>query len=169
MQLEIPFTTVSYIASEAHRRNKLVILNPAPAQPLINNLLQYVYILTPNETEAEMLSGIKITDDDSAMKAAHKIREMGVKNVIVTLGSKGALLSTPALCEIIPSPGVEAIDTTAAGDVFNGALAVAVAEGKTLRDAVIFACNAAAISVTRIGAQSSAPYRNELDKFLKIT
>lgn len=165
MQLEIPLNTVEYVAELASAQQKKVILNPAPAQALSGGLLRNLYLITPNETEAEMISGIKITDMESAVSAARKIREMGVENVIVTLGSKGALIYNDTLCELIPAFKVKAVDTTAAGDIFNGALVVALAEKRTWADAVRFACKTAAIAVTRVGAQSSAPYRNEVDVF----
>jgi ribokinase len=139
-----------------------VILNPAPAQKLSDNLLKHVWLLTPNEIEAEIISGVKITDIPSMQKAATLIRERGVKNVIITLGDAGAfLVSEEDIC-LIPGIKVIPVDTTAAGDVFNGALAVAISEGKTLNEAVIFANKAASVSVTRMGAQASAPYRNEI-------
>jgi len=165
MQLEIPMETVEYVADIAFKKNKKVILNPAPAHPLSESLLRHLYILTPNETEAEIISGVKITDLESAREAASVIIGMGVKNVIITLGSKGALVCNDELVEMIPAYQVNAIDTTAAGDVFNGSLAVALSEDRSLTDAVRFACKASAISVTRIGAQSSVPYRNEVDIF----
>lgn len=165
MQLEIPMDTVEFVAKTAWKKNKRVILNPAPAQPLSAALLRHLYMITPNETEAEMISGVKITDEVSAEKAAQVIMEMGVQNVIITLGSKGALIYCDSMVDMVPAIKVEAVDTTAAGDIFNGALTVALAEGRDLREAVRFACKASAISVTRVGAQSSAPYRNEVDIF----
>jgi ribokinase len=165
MQLEIPIETVEFVAEMASAKNKKVILNPAPAQALSNRLLKNLYIVTPNETEAELLSGIKISDQDSVERAAKKIVGLGVDHVIITLGSKGAFVYGDGVCEMVAARTVEAIDTTAAGDIFNGALAVALAENCALINAVRFACKAAAISVTRIGAQSSAPYRNEVDIF----
>ena len=165
MQLEIPIETVEFVADMAHKKNKKVILNPAPAQKLSKEFLKKLYLITPNETEAELISGIKISDEQSTLEAAKKIAEMGVDNVIITLGSKGAFVYSDQACEFVPSAKVKAIDTTAAGDIFNGALVVALAEGRSVPDAVRFACKASAISVTRIGAQSSAPYRNEVDIF----
>jgi ribokinase len=165
MQLEIPIETVEFVAEMAAAKNKKVILNPAPAQALSGRLLQNLHLITPNETEAELLSGIKISDRDSAEKAAKKIVEMGVDHVIITLGSKGAFVYGDGVCEMVAAWPVKAIDTTAAGDIFNGALVVALAENRSLIDAVHFACKAAAISVTRVGAQSSAPYRNEVGVF----
>lgn len=165
MQLEIPMETVEYVAEQGHRLGKKVILNPAPAHPLSPSLLKHLYMITPNETEAEMISGIKITDEASAIEAAKVLVGMGVQNVIITLGSKGALAYCDKDVEMVPALKVEAVDTTAAGDVFNGALTVALSEGRSLPEAVRFACKASAISVTRVGAQSSAPYRNEVDIF----
>ena len=166
MQLEIPIDTVKYVATIARELNKKVILNPAPAQPLDHELLQSLYLITPNETEAEIISGIKITGTDSLHACARAICDKGVQSVIITLGSKGAFLYNSDSHAHIPSFTVTAVDTTAAGDVFNGALAVALSEGCDLREAILFANKAAAISVTRLGAQSSAPYRHETDIFV---
>jgi ribokinase len=163
MQLEIPIETVEYVAEKAAGKNKKVILNPAPARALSKKLLQNLYAITPNETEAELISGMKITDEASACEAAKRIVGLGVDNVVITLGSKGAFVYGEGICEMAPAFKVKAIDTTAAGDIFNGALAVALAENRSLLDAVRFACKAAAICVTRSGAQSSAPYRNEVN------
>jgi len=165
MQLEIPIETVAFVAKKAAEKNRKVILNPAPACTLPGELLQNLYMITPNETEAELLSGIKIIDEASARKAAEQISELGINCVIITLGSKGAFVYGEGICEMVPAIKVKALDTTAAGDIFNGALTVALAEGRSILDAVRFACKASAISVTRIGAQSSAPYRNEVDVF----
>ncbi|MBQ8531154.1 MAG: ribokinase [Parabacteroides sp.] len=165
LQLEIPMETVEYVAKIASEKGKKVILNPAPAQPLSAELLSHLYLITPNETEAEMISGVKITDEVSANEAAQVLSEKGVQNVIITLGSKGALVYSNGESEVVPAYKVNAIDTTAAGDVFNGALTVALSEGRDLKEASRFGCKASAISVTRSGAQSSAPYRNEVDIF----
>lgn len=165
LQLEIPMETVEYVAKIASEKGKKVILNPAPAQPLSAELLSHLYLITPNETEAEMISGVKITDEASANEAAQVLSEKGVQNVIITLGSKGALVYSNGESEVVPAYKVNAIDTTAAGDVFNGALTVALSEGRDLKEASRFGCKASAISVTRSGAQSSAPYRNEVDIF----
>lgn len=162
MQLETPLETIEQAASMAHAGKKTVILNPAPAQPLTKSLLQNVDILTPNETEAGMIAGIPVIDTASACEAARTICAMGVRTVIITLGAKGALIYTEDYQAEIPAEKVVAVDTTAAGDVFNGALAVALSENREIADAVQFACKAAAISVTRIGAQTSAPYRREI-------
>lgn len=162
MQLEIPVETVDWVATYAAANNIKVILNPAPACELPEAFFKNISIITPNKTEAEMLSGIKVKDMESAIQAANIIKQKGVETVIITLGIKGALVVTDLITEMVTAPFVEAVDTTAAGDVFNGALAVAIAEGMPVLDAVSFACNAAAISVTRMGAQASAPYRNEI-------
>lgn len=162
MQLEIPLKTVEFVAEKAADKGNKVILNPAPAQQLSDNLLKCLYLITPNETEAEILTGIKVKDEPTAEIAAKELQKKGVENVIITMGGSGAFLSTGTTTKLIPVVPVKAVDTTAAGDVFNGALAVAISEGKELPDAVIFANKAAGISVTRMGAQASAPYRNEI-------
>ena len=167
MQLETPLETVQAAADLAAKAGVRVILNPAPAQPLPDKLLNRVSILTPNETEAELLTGIAVKDDVSAAAAATKLRARGVRTVIITLGARGAFVATESGEQLVPGFKVRAVDTTAAGDIFNGALAVALAEGKPLELAVRFANAAAAISVTRLGAQPSAPTRREIERFLK--
>jgi ribokinase len=162
VQLEIPMKTVDYVVRFAAGKGVKVILNPAPANTLSQELLECVHILTPNKKEASMIAGIDVTDMESAKEAAKIICSKGARNVVVTMGSLGALIHTNGGFQVVPARPVETVDTTAAGDVFNGALAVAVAEGKTLEEAVDIACEAAAISVTRLGAQSSIPYRTEL-------
>ncbi|MEO7043709.1 MAG: PfkB family carbohydrate kinase, partial [Ferruginibacter sp.] len=161
MQLEIPMETVKFVARYAADRNIRVILDPAPANELAPELLSHIDVITPNQTEAEMLSGIKVNNIENAKKAAKIIYKKGVKNVVVTMGTLGAVICQKGKIEVIPTQKVETIDTTAAGDTFNGALAVSLSEGKELKEAVQLACIAAAISVTRMGAQSSIPYRNE--------
>jgi len=163
MQLEIPVETVEYVASVAAALGKKVILNPAPVCKLSDELLQHLSIITPNETEASMLTGIKVIDELSAEEAAKYLHAKGIATVIITLGAKGALVLHENICTHVRTTVVKALDTTAAGDVFNGALAVALAENKTMTSAVDFACKAAAISVTRLGAQASAPYKHELN------
>ena len=166
MQLEIPLDTVIYATEIAYKAGRKVILNPAPAQQLPDDLFPMLYMITPNETEAELLAGIPVTDIDSAKAAAQILLGKGVEVAVVTLGSKGALLVTGEYSELVPAYKVRAVDTTAAGDCFNGALTVALSEGAELRDAVSFANKAASISVTRMGAQASAPYRHEMDIIL---
>jgi ribokinase len=162
MQLEIPIETIEYVAEVAKQNEKKLILNPAPACKLSDELLSKVSVITPNEKEAEMLTGIGIEDIDSAKNAAKILSAKGIGTVIITLGEQGALLYHSNEYILIPSIKVNAVDTTAAGDVFNGALAVALSEQKSFEDAITFANNAAAISVTRLGAQASAPYRFEI-------
>jgi ribokinase len=164
MQLETPLETVQAAADLAHATGALVILNPAPAQSLPDSLLKKISILTPNETEAELLTGIKVTDEDSCSRAAGILLRKGVQTVILTLGSRGAYVATSTSKQFVPGFKVKAVDTTAAGDTFNGALAVALAEGIPMIDAVRFANAAGAISVTRLGAQPSAPNRIEIEK-----
>ncbi|MBM4093577.1 MAG: ribokinase [Planctomycetes bacterium] len=167
MQLETPLETVQKAAEIAAAEHVRVILNPAPAQPLSGPLLRLVTILTPNESEAELLTGVAVTDESSAKTAADALRRQGVGTVIITLGSRGAFVSSEEFTGSVPAFDVQAVDTTAAGDVFNGALAVALAERQPLRSAVRFASAAAALSVTKLGAQPSAPSRADIESFLK--
>jgi ribokinase len=167
MQLETPPATVQAAADMAARCGVRVIVNPAPARPLPDTLLKRVSILTPNETEAELLTGIKVSSAAAAAKACANLRSRGVRTVILTLGRRGAFLADVDGQRHIAGFTVKAVDTTAAGDVFNGALAVALAERRPLHEAVRFANAAAALSVTRLGAQPSAPQRREVDQFLK--
>lgn len=166
MQLEIPVETVEYVAKLAAEKNVRVVLNPAPAFPLSDSLLKNISILTPNETEAEILTGIKVTDIVSAKEAARILYDKGVSTVIITLGSLGALVLHENVFTHVTTLKVNAIDTTAAGDVFNGALVIAITEGKDIIEATKFACKAASLSVTKLGAQASAPYRNEVDSLI---
>lgn len=167
MQLEIPVETVVHAAKVAKRHGVTVVFNPAPAprKALPAELLANVDIIIPNKTEAETITGIEITDDDTALKAILAMHGFGIKTVIFTLGSKGALVCENGDCELVPSFKVKAVDTTAAGDTFCGALCVALAEGMTLHRAAEFANKAASIAVTRMGAQQSIPYRDEIGKF----
>lgn len=162
LQLEIPLATVSHTINLARTHDCRVILDPAPAQNLSKQMLQDLYLITPNESEAETLTGIKIDSPESVESAAKHLLKMGVLNVAITIGSKGVFLANSEGCEIIPAPAVTAIDTTAAGDCFNGSLAVALANGRSLRDSIVFACRAASIAVTRIGAQNSMPFQQDL-------
>jgi ribokinase len=166
MQLEVPLKTVQAAARMAAAAGARVILNPAPACPLPDTLLRHVSILTPNETEAELLTGIKVTSDSTAALAAAALRDRGIRTVILTLGARGALVADENGTDRIDGFKAKAVDTTAAGDVFNGALSVALAEGQSLRLAVRFANAAAALSVMRMGAQPSAPHRREIERFL---
>ncbi len=169
MQLETPLATVQAAAETAAKAGVSVILNPAPAQPLPDELLRLVSILTPNETEAELLTGIKVDDEASAGRTADRLLARGVRTVIITLGPRGAFVAAEGVRKLIRGFPRQAVDTTAAGDVFNGALAVALAEGQALEQSVRFANAAAAISVTRLGAQPSAPKRKEIDQLAGST
>ncbi|MFA5265411.1 MAG: ribokinase [Opitutaceae bacterium] len=166
MQLETPLPTIEAAAAIASEAGVRVILNPAPAQPLSDSLLRKLSLLTPNEHEASLLSGVKVTNVASARKAARVLRAKGTTSVIITLGAKGAFVSTKGCEVLVPGFRMKAVDTTAAGDVFNGALAVRLSEGAELLDAVRFANAAAAISVTRPGAQPSIPLRAEIEALL---
>ena len=155
-QLEIPLETV-LAAALALPSDKLFILNPAPARELPDELLQRVDYLTPNETEAEFLTGIRLTNDESCIEAADILFARGVKNVIFTLGAQGCFLATPFFGQSLPTLAVHAIDTTAAGDAFNGALAHFLAQGRDIDNAALLANVVGALSTTKEGAQSSMP------------
>ncbi len=163
MQLEIPMETIAAVAKIAKANHQKVIINPAPAQKLNDELLKGLFLITPNETEATLLTGIKVEDETTASQAAEVFLKKGVQNVIITLGKQGAYFQNADLKIKIPAPIVKALDTTAAGDTFSGAISVALTEGKDWENAIKFAIEAASISVTRMGAQSSVPYRNEMD------
>ena len=169
IQLEIPMETVKFAVQYASLHGIKTILNPAPANSLVPELFKMIDIITPNTNEAEVLTGIKIHDINSAKKAAEFLFKQGVKQVAITLGAKGAVLYQEEGATVIPAVKVKAVDTTAAGDVFNGALAVAISEGKDFISAGRFACKAASITATRMGAQSSIPYRNELNLEIEDT
>jgi ribokinase len=166
-QLETPLATVRAAASLATRAGVRLILNPAPARPLPAAMLKQVAVLTPNETEAEALTGIRVAGVAAAARACALLRARGVRTVILTLGARGAYIADPAGEMLVPGFKVRAVDTTAAGDLFNGALAVALGEGQALPEAVRFANAAAALSVTRRGAQPSAPSRAAIEKLLR--
>jgi len=167
VQLEIPIPTVEHVIKRSAEKGLKVILNPAPApaHALPGSIYRNLYVITPNESEAELLTGIKITDLDSVNSAGKRLLMMGVKNVIITLGSKGAFLRSDKENQLIPTPHVTPTDTTAAGDCFNGSLAVAISESLPLDQAIDFAVKAASISTTRLGAQASLPTRHEVDSW----
>ena len=165
VQLESPLETVRRTVVLAKAFGAKTILNPAPARRLPGSLLKLVDYVTPNEIEAEILTGVKVRDIASAEKAAKILLEAGVQNVLMTLGKKGSLLMTRERTSVFPALRVKAVDTTAAGDAFNGALAVSIAEGKSIDEAVPFATKVAAISVTSMGAQRSMPSRKEVATF----
>jgi ribokinase len=162
MQLEIPMETIAAVIKKAKENNQRVILNPAPAQKLDDELLKGLFLVTPNETEASLLTGIAVNDEVTASQAAGVFLSKGVQNVIITLGKQGALFQNGRVQLKINAPVVQALDTTAAGDTFSGALAVSITEKMDWEKAIRFAVEAASLSVTRLGAQSSIPYRNEL-------
>ncbi|TXU03490.1 ribokinase [Enterobacter hormaechei] len=166
MQLESPVESVLAAAKIAHENHTSVVLNPAPARVLSDELLALVDIITPNETEAEKLTGIRVENDDDAARAARALHDKGIGTVIITLGSRGVWASVNGEGRRVPGFKVKAIDTIAAGDTFNGALVTALLEGKAMDDAIRFAHAAAAIAVTRKGAQPSVPWRKEIDEFL---
>lgn len=165
VQLEIPLDTVAYAVQTAHRLGKRIILNPAPAQPLPEEMLRCIDTLTPNETELELLTGMPVKTLPEIEAAAQKLLAKGPGRVIVTLGEKGALLARTDGTLHIPACQVAAIDTTAAGDAFTAAFAVAQSRGMADEEAIRFASKAAAIVVTRHGAQPSLPTLEEVEAF----
>lgn len=166
MQLESPVESVLTAAKIAHENHTTVVLNPAPARVLSDELLALVDIITPNETEAEKLTGIRVESDSDAERAAFALHDKGIGTVIITLGSRGVWASVNGEGRRVPGFKVNAIDTIAAGDTFNGALVTALLEDKPLNEAIVFAHAAAAIAVTRKGAQPSVPWRTEINDFL---
>jgi len=166
LQMEIPVETTKYILDTAAKLNCKVILNVAPAIPIEDSYLEKLEILIVNETEASEMTGIVTDTDENIQKAAEVLRRKGAKSVIITLGSAGSYVNDGKTKEFVKAYQVKAIDTTAAGDTYCGALAVALTEGKTIVEAIKFASAASALSVTRLGAQPSVPWRNEIDKFI---
>ena len=164
IQLEIPLEVVEFIISLCYRLRIKLILNPAPFQKIEDDYLKCIHTITPNMIEAESLTGIKVFDIDSSRVAAHKLIDKGIKNVFITMGNKGVFYITEDREGHILPKKVKAIDSTAAGDTFNGALAAALSFGMKIYDSVEFANSAASISVTKMGAQDSIPYINELEK-----
>ncbi|EHD23739.1 MULTISPECIES: ribokinase [Brenneria] len=167
MQLESPLETVISAARLAHKHHTRVILNPAPACELPDELLALVDMITPNETEAQRLTGVAVETEADAARAAQVLHDKGIANVLITLGSRGVWLSEKGHGQRIPGYRVQAVDTIAAGDTFNGALVTALLENRPMSSAVKFAHAAAAIAVTRPGAQPSVPWREEIDAFLQ--
>ncbi|MBD3409434.1 MAG: ribokinase [Ignavibacteriales bacterium] len=164
-QLETPLDAFAEALALKGEKTR-AILNPAPAAPIPDEILAKLYLITPNETEVETLTGVVVENEEHAARAAQALMAKGVENVAITMGAKGAFLANTDGNETIPSFRVEAADTTAAGDVFNGALATALTEGKNLREATRFAAAAAARSVTKLGAQPSVPRREEIDALM---
>ncbi len=167
LQLETPIAASEHAAAIAKAHGTTVILNPAPAQPLPDSLLASVDILTPNQSETELLSGMQVSNDEEARNAAETLRarmvDTATSAVVLTLGEQGALILTATTSERIPAFSVDAVDTTGAGDAFCGALATALASGETLGEAIAFANTAGAVAVTVIGATPSMPTRAKVD------
>ncbi len=168
VQLEIPILTVAYIIRMAAAHGKNVILNPAPSKYLDSEIYKGLYLITPNETEASELTGVEVNDLKSASAAATVFLKRGVENVLITLGEKGAYFKNSKESFLVPAIKVKTVDTTAAGDIFNGALAVALSEENGWRKSIEFANKAASIGVGKLGAQASIPYRNEVAKLENI-
>ena len=162
LQLESPIPSVLKAAKIAHQAGKTVVLNPAPACPLPEELLRNIDLFIPNETELSTFSGMPVTSQEEAQAAAKAMQAKGVGKLIVTMGSKGALICEGGPSVFVPAHKVKAVDTTAAGDTFCGALCVAISEGKSLKEAAEFACAASALTVQKMGAQNSIPYRKDL-------
>jgi len=167
LQMEIPFETIAYILELAKKHHKKVLFNLAPARPFDLSVLKQVYAFVVNEVEAAMVTGLKVETDDEIKTAANKLLEMGCQIAVITLGARGSFIASGEYQQFVPAFKVKAVDTTAAGDVYCGSMAVALVEGKSLVEAVRFAGAASAISVTRLGAQPSAPFRSEIDEFIE--
>lgn len=166
-QLETNVSATNRVIDIAHKNHTKVILNTAPVQPIEDEVLKKVYLITPNEVEAEILTGIPVDSKENADKAADWFFEKGVENVLITLGGRGVYIATDEKRAIIPAYHVEAIDTTGAGDAFNGGLVAALAEGKNLWEAAAFANALAAIAVQRLGTTPAMPTREEIEQFIK--
>ncbi len=164
-QLETPVETIEYLARYSKLTDQPLIINPAPAQELSDAILDGLFLITPNETEAKILTGISVEDDPSMEVAAQELLDSGVQHVIITLGSRGAFFMNREEKFLVPSHQVKPIDTTAAGDVFNGVLTVCLSHDLGWRESIAYANKAAALSVTKMGAQGSAPYKEEINKF----
>lgn len=162
LQLEIPIPAVVKAAKIAHKAGAYVVLNPAPMAELPEEIWENISLITPNETELSIFSGIAVTDEATASEAVKALQAKGVKDVIVTMGSKGSLICEGDGRDFVQARRVKAVDTTGAGDTYSGALCVALSEGRTLKEAAEFATAASALSVQKMGAQNSMPYRSEL-------
>jgi ribokinase len=166
MQMELSPVTTYYVFELAKKHGKKVMFNLAPAMPFNKDVLKQVYAFVVNEVEASMVTGLKVESDGEIRGAAQALLDLGPEVIVITLGSSGSFIATRGYSQYVPSYKVKAVDTTAAGDVYCGSLAVALVEGKTLAEAVGFAGAAAAISVTRLGAQPSAPRRKEIEDLI---
>lgn len=166
-QLETNMSSIEQVIDLAYNKGVKVILNTAPVQPVTDELLSKVWLVTPNEVEAEILTGVKVDSEESADRAAEWFFERGVKNVLITLGGRGVYINADGKKGIVPAYRVKAIDTTGAGDAFNGGLLAALSEGKDLWESAVFANALAALSVQKLGTTMSMPYREEIDTFLE--
>ena len=164
-QLETPIETIEYLARYSQLTDQPLIINPAPAQELSDMILKDLFLITPNETEAKILTGISVDDSISMEGSAQALLDKGVQNVIITLGSRGAFFMNDNERFLVPSQKVKAVDTTAAGDVFNGVLTVCLSQDMGWQESIGYANRAAALSVTKMGAQGSVPYKEEISKF----
>lgn len=163
-QLETPLSTVKYALEKAKALNKFTILNPAPAAYLEDDIIRNTDLLTPNETELEILSKMSVNSEEDILQAGKSLLQRGVKKLIVTLGDKGCMYIDQDVHKSYPALKVKAIDTTAAGDSFTAALAVAICEGRPMDEVIPFATQVGALTVTKFGAQPSLPYRNEINE-----
>ena len=168
LQLEVPIDASQRAAEIAKENNTMVLLNPAPAREIPDSFLRLVDVLIPNEIETEILSGMKTTTNDQAIEAARALTSKGISTVILTLGHRGALLLTDEIEKRVPGFAIKAVDTTAAGDAFCGALATSLAQGSTIEDAIWVANAAGALAVTKLGAEPSLPKKADLDQFLAV-
>jgi ribokinase len=167
LQMEIPWETTEYIFRLARKYELRIQFNLAPFRPFDEKVLKDTWVLAVNETEAEGITGLQVVTDEDVRNAARKLVDLGAEHVIITLGAKGAVAATRDQFLMVPAFSVDSVDTTAAGDVFCGSLAIALTEGRKMPDALRFAAAASAISVTRLGAQPSIPHREEIDMFLE--
>jgi ribokinase len=166
-QLETNIEAIEKAIDIAHKSGTLVVLNPAPVQPISDELLAKVDIITPNEIEAEILTGIKVDTEESRQQVAKYFMDRGIGTVVITLGKNGVYAKNSTTEVYVPSLKVEAVDTTGAGDAFNGGFVTALAEGKDLKEAVCFGNVVGALSVTKMGTAPSMPFRNEIDTYME--
>jgi ribokinase len=167
LQLEVNMDAIEKVVDYAHAKGKMIVLNTAPARKLPESLLAKLDIVTPNEIEAGILTDMKVETEADAEQAARILMNSGVKNVVVTMGKSGVFVMTPERSEMIPSMRVKAIDTTGAGDAFNGGFVTALSEGKDIFEAARFGNAVGALSVTKIGTAPAMPHRSDIDQFMK--
>jgi ribokinase len=167
LQLEVNMDAIEKVIDMAHAKGKMIVLNTAPAQKLPDSLLKKVDIVTPNEIEAGILTDMKVETEEDAQKAAKVLLNKGVKSVVITMGKNGVFVMTPDRKEFVPSMKVKAVDTTGAGDAFNGGFVTALSEGKDIFEAARFGNIVGALSVTKVGTAPAMPYRAEIDAFVQ--